>query len=142
MSTLKVTSKHKIVNGFDFSDLDISIKYIGKINDAEWPHYLWSVNINSGEYVTFYKTGLGHAKHTCGVEGILVPEPAMVMHSLIMDSEAGDLVFEEWCDNFGFNSDSIKDHDIYTACIAIAKGLKKCFGRERIEEMRTALSDF
>lgn len=44
------------------------IRFLGFIDDAKWPHYLWSVMITSEDGKRFerfdYKTGIGHARPT------------------------------------------------------------------------------
>jgi len=39
-----------------------------------------------------------------------------ILYSLILDSQAGAESFDDFCDNFGYNNDSIKANDIYKAC--------------------------
>lgn len=39
-----------------------------------------------------------------------------ILYSLIMDADSGRMLFEEFCDNFGYRSDSIKALDTYRAC--------------------------
>lgn len=39
-----------------------------------------------------------------------------ILYSLIVDSSAGSETFEDFCDNFGYNEDSIKALDIYRDC--------------------------
>lgn len=39
-----------------------------------------------------------------------------VLYSLIMDSQAGSESFDDFCDNYGYDNDSINANDIYRAC--------------------------
>jgi hypothetical protein len=48
-----------------------------------------------------------------------------VLYSLVMDSMAMDESFIDWCDNFGYDSDSRKALDIYLKCQENANKLKK-----------------
>lgn len=151
------------INGFDFSTLPIIITYVGKVEDKEWPHYLWSVAIQrkGGVYVTQYKTGLGlvvqrkgtmkcgFPKGTVGYkrweEASMVPKKptnADVMYSLLSDARALDTSFEYWCDDYGYDNDSIKALNTYQACCEIGKEIKKCFTREQVSEMEKALEDY
>ena len=47
-----------------------------------------------------------------------------VLYSLILDSQAGAESFDDFCDNFGYNNDSIKVDEIYKACQKNSKKLK------------------
>lgn len=63
-----------------------------------------------------------------------------VLYSLIMDAEALELTFSEWCDNLGYDNDSIKAMSIYTACQENAKKLKTFL--PDIEKARELFSDY
>jgi len=47
-----------------------------------------------------------------------------ILYSLFLDSQAGAESFDDFCDNFGYNNDSIKANDIYKACQKNAKKVK------------------
>ena len=47
-----------------------------------------------------------------------------VLYSLILDIQAGAESFDDFCDNLGYNNDSIKANDIYKACQKNAKKVK------------------
>lgn len=47
-----------------------------------------------------------------------------VLYSLILDAQSGAESFEDFCDNFGYNEDSIKHNEIYKACQKNAKKVK------------------
>ena len=53
------------------------------------------------------------------------PERADVIDSLMLDSEAMDYSFSEWCDNCGYDSDSITALEIYNECCKIERKLVK-----------------
>lgn len=53
------------------------------------------------------------------------PELADVLCSLVLDAEAADMPFDDWCDDFGCNSDSIKDRDLYMQCQDVCLQLRK-----------------
>ena len=52
-----------------------------------------------------------------------------VLYSLILDSQAGSESFDDFCDNFGYDNDSIKANEIYRAC------------RKNTKKVRTFLKD-
>ena len=39
-----------------------------------------------------------------------------VLYSLVLDSQFSNETFDDFCDNFGYNNDSIKANEIYRAC--------------------------
>lgn len=70
------------------------------------------------------------------------PEVASVLHSLMLDMDACEMSFEEWCNELGFNSDSIKDQAVYFECQKSGDKLKKIFTHAQFEELREALQDY
>jgi len=47
-----------------------------------------------------------------------------ILYCLILDAESGAESFEDFCDNFGYNEDSIKHNEIYRACQKNGKKVK------------------
>jgi len=145
-------TEKNIINGFDFSALPIKVTYVGKVQDKEWPHFLWTVVLKGkdGLYWTApYKTGLGLVEkpktRPCGPppsEQPKRPTNADIMYSLLLDADADDQSFNEWCDNYGYDTDSMKAFKMYQACCEEAISLKKTFTREQLENMREALQDY
>lgn len=70
------------------------------------------------------------------------PSAASVLHSLLLDSDCGHELFEDFCDNFGYDQDSIKSLEIYKACQKIAKQLNSLFTQKQIEDLRELLEDY
>lgn len=112
-----------------------------------------------------YKTGLGHrylqpiaeqevkryklrhgtqsyTRATNNCYYIKQPQIAAIIHSLLLDAEAGNESFSNWCDNFGYDSDSISAFDTYQACEKIAKQLNNLFNREQLQTLRDLLQDY
>lgn len=58
------------------------------------------------------------------------PKIEDVLHCLISDSDASEYCFEDWCDNFGYDSDSISARKIYDECLENYHKLKKALGRD------------
>lgn len=82
---------------------------------------------------------------TPGAQLQLIPTPPKlldVLHSLILDSEASDYSFGEWCTNFGYDTDSIKALSTYRACEEIAEKMRKVFTREEFATLREAFQDY
>ena len=142
-------AQENIINGFDFGSLPIVVTYCGKITEGKggWDHFLYSVSIGKGKnmFTTSYKCGLGHvikSKVKYIEDKPKKPSNSDIIYFLLLDSEASDYSFSDWCDNFGFDSDSISAFNIYQQCENIAKQLKKVFSREQIKAMREALQDY
>lgn len=145
-----MANENQIINGFDFGQLQITKTFCGKIIEGKdgWDHFLWNIQIggkNSKVFTTQYKCGLGHvikSKQSWVEDKPKAPSNSDIMYSLLLDSEASDYSFSEWCDNFGFDSDSISVFNTYQQCENIGKQLKRVFSREQIEAMREALQDY
>lgn len=163
-------NQENIVNGFDFGYLPINITYCGKVIEGKngWDHFLYFVNIGTGKdmFTTQYECGLGHielkrkgsywpmpnppyrkgtvayAEWAAQAYQPKAPRNSDIMYSLLLDSEASDYSFSEWCDNFGFDSDSISAFNTYQQCENIGKQLKKVFTNEQLQQMRVALDNY
>ena len=135
------------VNGHDFSNLPIKINLVGKVDDREWPHYLYNVIITgkNGFWSIPYKCGLGHvikAKYRNQKPKPKYPTNSDIMYSLLSDSDAAEYNFSDWCDCLGYDNDSLKAVNTYNTCCEYSVKLKKYFSREQLEEMKTALEDY
>ena len=155
-----------IVNGFDFDQLPVKIDFVRKVDDKEWPHFLWNVTVDytSGFWTFSYKCGLGHIEKKRGAlpmpnppyrKGTLAyeswerkntqpkkPSVSDVMYSILMDIQADDSSFNNWCDEYGYSSDSMKAFKTYQTCCEYAVFVRKAFTVEQIEQMRKALEDY
>lgn len=58
------------------------------------------------------------------------PKVEEVLYSLLMDSTALDLTFEEFCAEFGYDTDSRKAEKIYNECNEQGKKLKRLLGED------------
>jgi hypothetical protein len=63
-----------------------------------------------------------------------VPEQSRVFECLVVDARSGAYTFEEFCDEFGFNNDSIKDRRIYKACKKNSAKLLELLGEELFDK--------
>ena len=70
------------------------------------------------------------------------PTQASVLYCLLSDADALDYSFDEWCDNLGYDSDSIKANSMYEACREIARNLDDVFTPEQIEKLQELLQDY
>ena len=74
----------------------------------------------------------------------LAPKPADVLHSLLLDGEAffDGLTFEDWADNFGYDTDSRKAEAMYRACDEIGRKLARMFSADELAQLREAASEY
>ncbi len=56
------------------------------------------------------------------------PSAADVLSSLILDSSACDQTFDDWCGDFGMDTDSIKARDTYMECQRIGSEVRRLLG--------------
>lgn len=70
------------------------------------------------------------------------PQIAHVLYCLLSDAEAGNESFSNWCENFGYDSDSINAFNTYQACEKTAKQLNNLFNREQLRTLRDLLQDY
>lgn len=71
------------------------------------------------------------------------PNPADVMHSLLMDSTVLDSGgFEEWAAELGYDTDSRKAEEIYSACLEIALKVRAGLGESIMAELAEAAQDY
>jgi hypothetical protein len=131
----------------DIDNLNIKCDLLGKIKKNNWDCYAWNVTfkfIGKPLFVTQYYTGLGLIKKPVLMNKPVPKTPCNkdIMYSLLLDASAIDESFNNWCDNFGYESDSIKAFNIYQECCNTAKELSKLFTRAELADMRGQLQDY
>jgi len=72
----------------------------------------------------------------------VIPTAASVLHSLLLDSDAINSCFSDWCADFGYNDDSTKALNTYKACCKICQQLRGFFTHQQRETMREILQDY
>jgi len=80
----------------------------------------WIVNIN-GQVFDYY-TGIGHRNNKAAPQLPLLDD---VLFSLVSDSDACEMSFNEWCSNFGYDTDSRKALAVYELCQENTDKLRK-----------------
>jgi hypothetical protein len=73
----------------------------------------------------------------------LQPKLADVLHSLLSDGAAffDGLTFEDWANEYGFDTDSRKAEATFRECDAIGRKLAKAFKPEELEALRNAAAE-
>jgi hypothetical protein len=72
----------------------------------------------------------------------VTPTQASVLYCLLMDMDSGDMTFSEFCQELGYQSDSIKDRDIYLACQETKEQMNRLFNQNQLAELQEALEDY
>lgn len=102
--------------------LRVSCKYEGTVTrDGNWQAHEWKVTLRYERRrltVPFFQ-GMGHSKE---------PSAADVISCLCSDARAGEEPFEEFCSNFGYDSDSRKAWDTWKACERMGTGVRRLLG--------------
>jgi hypothetical protein len=140
--------------------VEVEAQFIAKIEDGEWPHFLWRVTLRrnglqgagpGGEHklvIEAYRMGLGHIQTPCGkrigvwhgetpcqharCQGKRVPTPPdlyTILCSLKADDTQGR-TFDEWCGDYGMDTDSRKAMSMYLACQQSEADSRKFFGSD------------
>lgn len=126
----------------------------------------WQVKFRSPgkEISEFYFTGLGHRQATAigktrpeskfpkNTNGYadwakmyvkpVKPSSAGVLYSLLTDAGAMHESFNDWCDNYGYDSDSITAFRTYQDCCEIGKKLCQIFTKDEADKLREMLQDY
>ncbi len=87
-----------------------------------------------GTHYSEYKWGMGRTG-LYGSKIQMLPQPiaADVLYCLVLDADAIDCVtFEEWADNYGYDTDSRKAEDIYNECRKQSREMRKVFTQAQI----------
>jgi hypothetical protein len=102
----------------------------------------------SGKQIESVKT----LKETIGTDNTVIklsngdyvvkPTQASVLYCLLSDADLGSESFDDFCDNLGYNSDSIADFKTYQACMVTAKQIRKLFTGEQRQALRDMLDDY
>ena len=72
----------------------------------------------------------------------VAPNAATVLHSLLLDSSGAEQNFLDWCGDYGYDSDSMKAHKIYTDCCEQLQKVRAFFTNEERQAMQEILQDY
>ncbi len=150
---------------FDIEALPVRVDYVAEVpspwdvtkktNTDQWRIV---IETKAGYWSTDYWTGLGLRETLRGVRAMNVPNNrfirghweaskpkkpkiADVMYSLFMDASAADENFHDWCDNFGYSSDSISALNTYKKCLETATALRRHFDPETRAAIQSVIEE-
>lgn len=140
-----------------------SVIYVGPRKQPQegskpWDCDAWqtTLTVPPGDPYDFpFYTGLGHRKtkyprplswQTKGqweaTKKPVAPHAADVLYSLLLDGEAVNMSFRDWCADYGYDNDSIKALNIYNECCKTGETLRRIFPHTVREALREALQDY
>lgn len=70
------------------------------------------------------------------------PHAADVLYALLLDSDAAQMTFATWCNEYGYDADSRKALDTYLACQKNADKLARIIDHTTREQLREVLQDY
>jgi len=86
-----------------------------------------------------------HAAYAANLAKIQKVSPTLpgVLHSLCIDSSPyfDHESFEEWCGNYGYDTDSRKAEGIYKECVETGRQLARAFNPDKLEQLREAVAE-
>lgn len=131
------SEESKKLRGIGFSMTAVPIG--SRPDSLKMKGYNYSVTLSRGEGSVhcFYTCGTGWIEYKHGRSIPIPPQLSDVVYSLLLDSEAS-ANFEDFCDDFGYDSDSRKAKKTWKACLELTKTIKKSGifkDRETIQEI-------
>lgn len=149
------------------ANVNFSASLRGAQKRDDWECDAWNVvfqrgDSGRGEYIEFdYFTGTGHRNPIKGAPKCaarprtlaredwekrylrpVAPHAADVLYSIMLDASACEMSFRDWCSEYGYNNDSMKDFATYTACCESGEKLRRFFNHEQREQFRAILEDY
>jgi len=130
------TEESKKLRGIGFSMTAVPIS--SRPDNCEMDGYHYSITLSRGEGSVhcFYTCGDGWIEYEHGRNVPIPPQLSDVVYSLF-DSDVPD-DFEDFCDDFGYDSDSRKAKKTWKACRKMAKMIEQSgifVDRETIQEI-------
>lgn len=112
--------------------MEFKTTYRGRTNKDDWECYHYEVQlrnyITGNTHTLDYYMGLGHTvKHLGQPEQTSVPPlPFCVLNSIYLEDTRGE-GFEDWCNEYGYNTDSRKALATYLQCQEQTRKFKQAF---------------
>ncbi len=127
-------SKSELATALETMNIKLSATYLYETDSDGWKCDLWNVTIerDGKTFTTSYRTGLGHRKAPRHDNSLMArpvkPELSDVVHCLLSDAQSGQMSFDEFCGEFGYDSDSRKALATWEACVNTAGPLRRVLG--------------
>lgn len=152
---MKVSQETKALNAQIANILQIKGMHIETFAAGRGEHdsYKYVVRIighKTGDYSFDYTKGSAHV--TDGKKDFggrvygqqpIPPMPAEVIGCMISDARCADgNTFEDFCSEFGYDTDSRKALEIYLACQDVVHALRRLFTSEMMDQLSNLLGDY
>lgn len=128
--------KTELETALETLNIKLTSVYLGEGAKDGWKHDRWTVTVerDGRTFETEYRTGLGHRETVRAVHGQVTkpvaPKLADVISGLLSDAQAGRMSFDEFCGEFGYDSDSRKALATWEACVNTAGPLARVLGAD------------
>lgn len=146
-------------------EITYEVRYTGPTERHGWKADSWVFSFKREGWPPLefeYSTGLGHRtpapkptdggppprRNTLMWERLeaqrqpQVPAVAGVLNSLLLDFSSTEQPFEDWCADFGYDSDSRKGLDTYLECQQNGVKLRKLLAGTKSQELEKLLEDY
>lgn len=70
------------------------------------------------------------------------PDSRDVLWSLVLDGTSGEVCFEEWASEYGYDSDSIAALKVYEACRSTGYSLRRLFSLAELEHLKALFQEY
>ena len=155
-----------VQNYLDSIGIKVSTAYCGEtIRDNDWRCDAWKITLTTGKagYTFEYYTGTGYrvddaaaklalknvSKHSIAWrDGVLnnqvpvYPAVAGLLYSVQLDAEACEQCFDDWCSEYGYDTDSRKALETYLLCQQNGMKYNQLFSREQREAIVEMVQDY
>lgn len=116
----------------------------GARDENGWEHDLWKASLRReghkpALYPTKFRTGAGHRDKFGRPTR---PSAASVLYCLLSDARGAEVNFYDWCDEYGYDSDSRKALAVYEACCETLAGLRAVLTAKERDELEKLLEDY
>jgi len=146
-----VETKSAVADFLASISVNFSARAMGETRRDDWTCDAWRVTFKNQKHSieTDYFTGIGHrvkpqtVHYAHGTKPYAIaPNAADVLHSLLLDGEACNESFNDWCANYGYSNDSLKAINTYQQCCKIGEDLRKLFSPDQLKQLRDLLQDY
>ena len=117
-------------NNINLEFVKVPARLDGLMSDSKYPmdHWICTLKVPyKDSYSFYYSKGSGHKGKAPRIVEVL----ESFKSDLLMDISS----FENFCDELGYNADSIKDYKIFEACQKADRELRKCLGSKLCDEL-------
>ena len=112
----------------DAKGLKASVKYGGKTRVSDLPHDDWRYTARHWTVTLKYQGRQMSVEFWQGSAHTKEPTAADALSSIILDANCGEQTFEDFCSEFGYDSDSRKAEKTWKACAKTAPKVRRLLG--------------